>query len=124
MHRALPMVRARCSAAAVTACRCEARGLGPVGVSGVSMGGHVRAVGPTRVFTEFQMASLVGGCWPEPLAVVPCMSSTNSALVYVGAAPIAPSLLRHPQTGRCLQWWTGRRSSARDRRCVRGSGPV
>jgi hypothetical protein len=30
------------------------------------------------------MASLACGFWPDPLAVIPCMSSVNSSLVFVG----------------------------------------
>ncbi|XP_076823045.1 protein ABHD18-like [Clavelina lepadiformis] len=43
-------------------------GYGPLGVTGISMGGH--------------MASLAGTNWPEPIAIVPCMSWTSSSVVW------------------------------------------
>ena len=42
---------------------------GPLGVTGVSMGGH--------------MASLAASGWPEKLAVVPCMSWTSASVVWI-----------------------------------------
>eukprot|EP00042_Codosiga_hollandica_P035210 m.259099 g.259099 ORF g.259099 m.259099 type:complete len:187 (+) comp54580_c0_seq2:933-1493(+) len=48
---------------------CKSQKFGPLGVSGISMGGH--------------MASLASTFSPYPLAVVPVMSSTSSSLVFV-----------------------------------------
>ena len=42
---------------------------GPLGVTGVSMGGH--------------MASLAATGWPEDIAVVPCMSWTSASVVWI-----------------------------------------
>ncbi|XP_065204913.1 protein ABHD18 [Planococcus citri] len=47
---------------------CERLGYGPLGVTGLSMGGH--------------MASLIAACWPKPLVVVPCLSGTTSSHVF------------------------------------------
>ncbi|XP_055326668.1 protein ABHD18 [Sitodiplosis mosellana] len=47
---------------------CERNGLGPLGVSGLSMGGH--------------MASLAATNWPKPLVVVPCLSWSTAAAVF------------------------------------------
>lgn len=50
---------------------CERNGLGPLGVTGLSMGGH--------------MASLAATNWPKPLVLVPCLSwSTASACFTQG----------------------------------------
>uniref|UniRef100_F6VAA5 Uncharacterized protein n=1 Tax=Ciona intestinalis TaxID=7719 RepID=F6VAA5_CIOIN len=43
-------------------------GYGPLGLTGISMGGH--------------MASLAATNWPEPLAVIPCMSWTSASVVW------------------------------------------
>eukprot|EP01137_Pigoraptor_chileana_P012147 Opistho-2@64176 len=48
---------------------CEKQGYGPFGVTGISMGGH--------------MASLAAGAWHEPLAIVPCMSASTAAAVFI-----------------------------------------
>ncbi|XP_031626308.1 protein ABHD18 [Contarinia nasturtii] len=47
---------------------CERNGLGPLGVSGLSMGGH--------------MASLAATNWPKPLVLVPCLSWSTAAAVF------------------------------------------
>lgn len=47
---------------------CERNGFGPLGVSGLSMGGH--------------MASLAATNWPKPLVVVPCLSWSTAAAVF------------------------------------------
>lgn len=50
---------------------CERNGYGPLGVTGMSMGGH--------------MASLAATNWPKPLVLVPCLSwSTASAVFTTG----------------------------------------
>ncbi|KAH8405423.1 hypothetical protein KR222_011519 [Zaprionus bogoriensis] len=50
---------------------CERNGFGPLGVTGLSMGGH--------------MASLAATNWPKPLVLVPCLSwSTASAVFTTG----------------------------------------
>lgn len=46
----------------------ERLGFGPLGVTGLSMGGH--------------MASLVATFWPKPLVVVPCLSWTTASSVF------------------------------------------
>lgn len=43
-------------------------GYGPLGLTGISMGGH--------------MASLAATAWPEKLALVPCMSWTSASVVW------------------------------------------
>lgn len=47
---------------------CESMGFGPLGISGLSMGGH--------------MASLAATSWPKPLVLVPCLSSTTASAVF------------------------------------------
>lgn len=47
---------------------CERMGLGPLGVTGISMGGH--------------NASLAATNWPKPLVVVPCLSWSTAAPVF------------------------------------------
>ncbi|KAF2879717.1 hypothetical protein ILUMI_26456 [Ignelater luminosus] len=47
---------------------CEKMGFGPLGVSGLSMGGH--------------MASLAATNWPKPLVLVPCLSWSTASLVF------------------------------------------
>ena len=44
------------------------QGYGPLGLTGISMGGH--------------MASLAATNWPEPLALIPCMSWTSASVVW------------------------------------------
>uniref|UniRef100_H2YPB4 AB hydrolase-1 domain-containing protein n=1 Tax=Ciona savignyi TaxID=51511 RepID=H2YPB4_CIOSA len=43
-------------------------GFGPLGLTGISMGGH--------------MASLAATNWPEPVALIPCMSWTSASVVW------------------------------------------
>jgi len=43
-------------------------GYGPLGLTGISMGGH--------------MASLAATNWPEPIALIPCMSWTSASVVW------------------------------------------
>ncbi|CAG9760354.1 unnamed protein product [Ceutorhynchus assimilis] len=47
---------------------CEKLGLGPLGVTGISMGGH--------------MASLAATNWPKPLVLVPCLSWSTASSVF------------------------------------------
>uniref|UniRef100_A0A1B6EA70 Uncharacterized protein n=1 Tax=Clastoptera arizonana TaxID=38151 RepID=A0A1B6EA70_9HEMI len=47
---------------------CESQGYGPLGVTGMSMGGH--------------MASLAATSWPKPLVVVPCLSWSTASGVF------------------------------------------
>ncbi|KYB29747.1 protein ABHD18 isoform X2 [Tribolium castaneum] len=47
---------------------CEQIGFGPLGVSGISMGGH--------------MASLAASNWPKPLVLVPCLSWSTASSVF------------------------------------------
>ncbi|XP_067645874.1 protein ABHD18 isoform X2 [Eurosta solidaginis] len=47
---------------------CERNGLGPMGITGLSMGGH--------------MASLAATNWPKPLVLVPCLSWSTAAPVF------------------------------------------
>ncbi|KAJ8972716.1 hypothetical protein NQ314_000057 [Rhamnusium bicolor] len=47
---------------------CETLGFGPLGVSGISMGGH--------------MASLAASNWPKPLVLVPCLSWSTASSVF------------------------------------------
>ncbi|XP_076319533.1 protein ABHD18 [Tachypleus tridentatus] len=47
---------------------CERQGLGPLGITGISMGGH--------------MASISGSNWHKPLALVPCLSWTTASCVF------------------------------------------
>lgn len=46
----------------------ERQGYGPLGITGISMGGH--------------MASLACTAWPKPLAIVPCLSWTTASCVF------------------------------------------
>lgn len=47
---------------------CERNGLGPLGITGLSMGGH--------------MASLAATNWPKPLVLVPCLSWSTASAVF------------------------------------------
>ncbi|PSN55357.1 Protein ABHD18 [Blattella germanica] len=47
---------------------CEKHGLGPLGVTGMSMGGH--------------MASLAATNWPKPIVLVPCLSWSSATPVF------------------------------------------
>ncbi|KAJ4452114.1 hypothetical protein ANN_03631, partial [Periplaneta americana] len=47
---------------------CENNGLGPLGVTGMSMGGH--------------MASLAATNWPKPIVLVPCLSWSSATPVF------------------------------------------
>lgn len=47
---------------------CERNGLGPLGITGLSMGGH--------------MASLAATNWPKPLVLVPCLSWSTASSVF------------------------------------------
>ncbi|GAB6026011.1 hypothetical protein CHUAL_011974 [Chamberlinius hualienensis] len=47
---------------------CEKQGFGPLGVSGISMGGH--------------MASIAASVWPRPIALIPCLSWTTASCVF------------------------------------------
>ncbi|XP_065363527.1 protein ABHD18 [Calliphora vicina] len=47
---------------------CERNGFGPLGITGLSMGGH--------------MASLAATNWPKPLVLVPCLSWSTAATVF------------------------------------------
>ncbi|XP_017774825.1 PREDICTED: protein ABHD18 [Nicrophorus vespilloides] len=47
---------------------CEKLGFGPMGVTGLSMGGH--------------MASLAATSWPKPLVLVPCLSWSTASSVF------------------------------------------
>ncbi|XP_063628733.1 protein ABHD18 isoform X1 [Cydia splendana] len=48
---------------------CERNGLGSLGVTGLSMGGH--------------MASLAATNWPKPLVLVPCLSWSTASAVFL-----------------------------------------
>lgn len=47
---------------------CERNGLGPLGITGLSLGGH--------------MASLAATNWPKPLVLVPCLSWSTASSVF------------------------------------------
>uniref|UniRef100_U5EXN2 Protein ABHD18 n=1 Tax=Corethrella appendiculata TaxID=1370023 RepID=U5EXN2_9DIPT len=47
---------------------CERHGYGPLGITGLSMGGH--------------MASLAATNWPKPLVLVPCLSWSTASSVF------------------------------------------
>ncbi|XP_046394234.1 protein ABHD18 isoform X2 [Ischnura elegans] len=47
---------------------CEKLGFGPLGITGISMGGH--------------MASLAATSWPKPLVLVPCLSWSTASGVF------------------------------------------
>ncbi|XP_014204801.1 protein ABHD18 isoform X2 [Copidosoma floridanum] len=47
---------------------CEQQGFGPLGLTGLSMGGH--------------MASLAATNWPKPIPLVPCLSWSTAAPVF------------------------------------------
>ncbi|XP_033742069.1 protein ABHD18-like [Pecten maximus] len=47
---------------------CESRGYGPLGITGISLGGH--------------MACLAATNWHKPLVLVPCLSWTTASSVY------------------------------------------
>ncbi|XP_050420564.1 protein ABHD18 [Adelges cooleyi] len=51
---------------------CEREGFGPLGVTGLSMGGH--------------MASLAAASWPKPVVLVPCLSGTTASGVFTEGA--------------------------------------
>ncbi|XP_077983740.1 protein ABHD18-like [Glandiceps talaboti] len=47
---------------------CERQGFGPLGLTGISMGGH--------------MATLAASCWHKPIALVPCLSWSSATPVF------------------------------------------
>lgn len=47
---------------------CAAQGFGPLGISGTSMGGH--------------MAAVAGCAWPQPVAIVPCLTAASASHVF------------------------------------------
>uniref|UniRef100_T1IPK7 Uncharacterized protein n=1 Tax=Strigamia maritima TaxID=126957 RepID=T1IPK7_STRMM len=47
---------------------CERQGFGPLGITGISMGGH--------------MACIAAGVWPKPVVLVPCLSWTTASCVF------------------------------------------
>lgn len=47
---------------------CEQQGYGPLGITGISMGGH--------------MASLAATNWSKPIALVPCLSWSTASVVF------------------------------------------
>ncbi|KAI0217808.1 Protein ABHD18 [Lamellibrachia satsuma] len=47
---------------------CEREGLGPLGLTGISMGGH--------------MASLAATNWPKPIALIPCLSWSTASTAF------------------------------------------
>lgn len=47
---------------------CEREGFGPLGITGISMGGH--------------MASLAGANWYKPIGIIPCLSWTTASCVF------------------------------------------
>ncbi|XP_068239380.1 protein ABHD18 isoform X2 [Palaemon carinicauda] len=47
---------------------CERMGFGPLGITGISMGGH--------------MASVAATAWPKPLAIVPCLSWSTASQCF------------------------------------------
>lgn len=47
---------------------CEREGFGPLGITGISMGGH--------------MASLAGSSWHKPIPIIPCLSWTTASHVF------------------------------------------
>lgn len=75
---------------------CERNGFGPLGVSGLSMGGHVcislifKLIIKTQIKSKkhilfsrlMQMASLAATNWPKPLVLVPCLSWSTAAAVF------------------------------------------
>lgn len=46
----------------------ERSNYGPLGVTGVSLGGH--------------MCSLAGCSWPKPISIIPCLSWTTASCVF------------------------------------------
>ncbi|XP_076665584.1 protein ABHD18 isoform X2 [Andrena cerasifolii] len=63
---------------------CEQQGFGPLGLTGLSMGGH--------------MASLAATNWPKPLPLIPCLSWSTASPVFtqgVMSASINWTLLEH-----------------------------
>uniref|UniRef100_A0A914WPW2 Protein ABHD18 n=1 Tax=Plectus sambesii TaxID=2011161 RepID=A0A914WPW2_9BILA len=51
---------------------CEQQGYGPLGLTGLSMGGH--------------MASLAATNWPKPVSLAPCLSWTTASCVFTQGA--------------------------------------
>ncbi len=47
---------------------CESQGYGPLGVTGISMGGH--------------MASIASTGWNKPIGIIPCLSWSTAAPVF------------------------------------------
>lgn len=59
---------------------CERLGFGPLGITGISMGGHVSLVKYLSLRNLWmQNASLAGVSWPKPLSIVPCLSWTTAS---------------------------------------------
>ncbi|XP_047004267.1 protein ABHD18 isoform X2 [Schistocerca americana] len=56
---------------------CEKSGFGPLGLTGISMGGH--------------MASLAATNWPKPIVLVPCLSWSTASSVFTESLCIEPT---------------------------------
>lgn len=77
---------------------CERNGFGPLGISGLSMGGHVSTIKLQLLLPStfdnylehvyfqinlfLQMASLAATNWPKPLVLVPCLSWSTASAVF------------------------------------------
>ena len=68
----------------------EREGFGPLGVSGVSMGGH--------------MASLAATTWPKPLAIIPCLSWSTASCVFTQVCPTLGALPEKPIATYCTKF--------------------
>ncbi|GFN94229.1 protein abhd18 [Plakobranchus ocellatus] len=72
---------------------CEREGWGPLGLSGISMGGH--------------MVSGVATLWPKPISVVPILSWTTASIIFTEMASLAATNWTKPVTlVPCLSWST------------------
>ncbi|XP_071520706.1 protein ABHD18 isoform X2 [Panulirus ornatus] len=72
---------------------CERMGFGPLGITGISMGGH--------------MASLAATNWPKPLPLIPCLSWSTASGVFTQMASAAATNWHKPLAiVPCLSWTT------------------
>ncbi|KAI8798026.1 protein ABHD18 isoform X2 [Biomphalaria glabrata] len=72
---------------------CEREGWGPLGLSGISMGGH--------------MASGAATLWPKPISVIPILSWTTASVIFTQMASLAATNWTKPiSLIPCLSWST------------------
>ncbi|XP_076030782.1 protein ABHD18 isoform X2 [Oratosquilla oratoria] len=71
---------------------CERMGFGPLGITGISMGGH--------------MASLAATSWHKPLPLIPCLSWSTASGVFTQMASAAATNWHKPLAAVPILSWT------------------